>query len=48
MGAAILLSSFLHPGSKGKYFVTKQMFVSLTMFLETLSLLSQLELTKQN
>ena len=46
---SIILSCIFHPGSKSpKYFVTKQMFVSLTMFIETLSLVAQLEHTKQN
>lgn len=39
---AALLSCILHPGAKGKYFVTQQMFVSFTMFTEALSLISQL------
>ena len=39
---AAVLSCFLHPGKKGTYFVTQQMFVSFTMFVEALSLVSQL------
>ena len=39
---ASILSCFLHPGKKGPYFVTQQMFVSFTMFTEALSLVSQL------
>ena len=47
--AAIFLSCMLHPGNKNPlYFVTKQMFVSLTMFIETLSFVAQLEHTKAN
>ena len=36
---ASTLSCFLHPGKKGEYFVSRQMFVSFTMFTEALSLL---------
>ena len=43
-GVAFVLTPFLHPGLKDPtYFVTRQMFVSLTMFTEALSLVSQLE-----
>ena len=39
---AAILSCFFHPGKKGTYFFTQQMFVSFTMFVEALSLVSQL------
>ena len=37
-----VLSCIFHPGEKGEYFFTQQMFVSFTMFTEALSLLAQL------
>ena len=37
---ASILSYFMHPGKKGPYIVTQQMFVSFTMFTEALSLIS--------
>ena len=40
---AFLLSLVFHPGQKGVYFFTQQMFVSFTMFVEALSLVSQLQ-----
>jgi ER lumen protein retaining receptor len=42
IGASLLLSMIFHPGSKGDYFFTFQMFVSFTMFLEAFALLPQL------
>ena len=35
----LILSLILHPGSKGEYFVTLQMLVSFTIFLEGFALL---------
>ena len=40
--ACMVLSMIFHPGSKGEYFVTFQMFVSFTMFLEAVALIPQL------
>ena len=42
LSVAFVLSLVLHPGKKGKYFFTQQMFVSFTMYSEALSLLPQL------
>ena len=42
LAIALVLSCFFHPGKKGDYFFTQQMFVSFTMFCEALSLVSQL------
>ena len=39
MGGCLLLSMIFHPGSKGDYFFTFQMFVSFTMFLEAVALI---------
>ena len=39
---AAILSCFLHPGRKGTYFFSQQMFVSFTMFTEAISLLPQI------
>ena len=39
---AAALACCFHPGRKGKYFFTQQMFVSFSMFAEALSLVSQL------
>jgi hypothetical protein len=36
--AMLILSTIFHPGSKGDYFFTFQMFVSFTMFLEAAAL----------
>ena len=40
--AVLILSTMFHPGKKGAYFITFQMFVSFTMFLEALALVPQL------
>lgn len=40
------LSFFFHPGSKGKYYLTLQMFVSLNIFSECIGLLPQLYVIK--
>lgn len=40
----ILLSFLFHPGTKGKYYYTNQMFVSLGIFSEAIGLLPQLYL----
>ena len=37
---AAILMCFFHPGPKGKFFVTQQMFVSFTMYTEAFSLVS--------
>ena len=37
---AAVLSLIFYPGKAGKYYITQQMFVSLTMFIEALSLVS--------
>ena len=39
IGICFILSTIFHPGSKGEYFVTFQMFVSFTMFLEAVALI---------
>ena len=39
---ALGLSTVFHPGKKGKFFFTLQMFVSFTMFLEAMALVPQL------
>ena len=46
--ACFLLSLVLHPGSKGEYFVTLQMLVSFTMFLEAVAMVPQLVHLRQN
>ena len=43
-----VLSVIFHPGSKGEYFVTQQMFVSFTMFVEAIALIPQLVHLRQN
>ncbi len=42
------LSVIFHPGSKGDFFFTFQMFVSFTIFLEAGALVPQLVHLKQN
>lgn len=37
--ACIILAMLKHPGSKGEYFVTLQMLVSFTMYLEAIALI---------
>jgi ER lumen protein retaining receptor len=44
----LLLSFFFHPGSKGKYYLTMQMFVSLSIFAEAIGLLPQLYLIRKS
>ena len=39
VGVACILSCFMFPGKMGRYFITQQMFVSVTSFTEALSLL---------
>ena len=48
IGACFLLSMIFHPGNKGDYFLTFQMFVSFTMFLEAVALIPQLVHLRQN
>lgn len=43
----LVLSFFLHPGAKNKYYLTIQMLVSFTMFLEASALLPQLHLIRK-
>lgn len=43
-----LVSMIFHPGSKGEYFLTFQMFVSFTMFVEAVALIPQLVHLRQN
>lgn len=38
LGIAAVLACIFHPGQKGTYFFTQQMFVSFSMFAEALSL----------
>ena len=38
----LLLATIFHPGKKGSFFFTLQMFVSFTMFLEAAALIPQL------
>lgn len=40
--ACLVLSCIFHPGSKGAFFFTFQMFVSFTMFTEAAALVPQL------
>ena len=42
IAVAAVLSCCFHPGKKGNYILTQQMFVSFNMFIEALSLISQL------
>lgn len=39
---SFILSTIFHPGSKGEYFVSLQMMVSFTIFLEAFSMIPQL------
>ena len=39
---SLILATLYHPGKKGDFFFTLQMFVSFTIFLEALSLAPQL------
>ncbi len=48
IGLSFLLSLIFHPGSKGDFFFTFQMFVSFTIFLEAMALLPQLVHLRQN
>ena len=48
IGGCLLLSMIFHPGSKGDYFFTLQMFVSFTMFVEAVALIPQLVHLRQN
>jgi ER lumen protein retaining receptor len=48
IGVSLLLAFIKHPGSKGDYFVTLQMLVSFTMYLEALALIPQLVHLRQN
>ncbi len=42
----LLLAFFFHPGSKGSYYLTLQMFVSLSIFSESIGLIPQLWMIK--
>ena len=42
IGLCLILCLIFHPGSKGEFFFTLQMFVSFTIFLEAVALLPQL------
>ena len=42
VGLALAGAIVFHPGQKGKFFFTLQMFVSFTMFLEAMALIPQL------
>jgi hypothetical protein len=44
----LIFSMIFHPGSKGEYFVTQQMFVSFTMFVEAVALIPQLVHLREN
>jgi hypothetical protein len=46
--ACFILSMIFHPGNKGEYFLTFQMFVSFTMFVEAVALIPQLVHLNQN
>ena len=48
LAICFILSMIFHPGNKGAYFVTFQMFVSFTMFTEAAALIPQLVHLKQN
>ena len=39
VAVALGMATVLHPGKKGKFFFTLQMFVSFTMFLEAIALI---------
>ena len=41
-GACLVLATCFHPGSKGEFFFTLQMFVSFSMFTEAAALVPQL------
>jgi ER lumen protein retaining receptor len=43
----LLLSFFFHPGTKGAYYFTSQMFVSLSIYAESIGLLPQLHMIHQ-
>ena len=43
MAYCAILMTIFHPGDKGDWFVTQQMFVSFTIFLEACALIPQLE-----
>lgn len=43
----LVLSFFFHPGAKNKYYLTIQMLVSLTMFLEASGMLPQIYLMRK-
>jgi ER lumen protein retaining receptor len=42
-----ILSFLFHPGSKGKYYLTMQMFVSFSIFSEAIGLLPQMHLIEK-
>ena len=46
--ACLILSFFFHPGAKNKYYLTIQMLVSLTMFLEASGMLPQIYLMRKS
>lgn len=48
LAGCFLLSMIFHPGSKGEYLLTFQMFVSFTMFMEAVALIPQLVHLSQN
>ena len=48
VAGCFILSMIFHPGSKGEYFLTFQMFVSFTMFVEAVALIPQLVHLSQN
>lgn len=45
--ASTVLSIFLHPGSKGKYYFTLQMLVAFTMYFEACGLLPQIYILRK-
>jgi len=48
IAVAVFFMCFFHPGDRGTYFFTLQMFVSFTIFLEALALVPQCAHLKEN
>ena len=43
-----VLSFFFHPGSKNEWYISKQMLVSFTMYMEAIGLLPQIYLIRKH
>ena len=46
LAVVLILSFFFHPGSKGAYYFTMQMFVSFSIYAESIGLIPQLYMIK--